>query len=117
MSLQEAFRLSADGSTFTLFAPTWVKNLPIPRIRAIRDANDAVTAFIKESIAERRGGGTESTGANAKDVFSVLLRANEEEGGKLKLDEGELVGNVWIMMFAGHGAFFAFFFCCFGGQS
>jgi hypothetical protein len=56
------------------------------------------------------------------DVFSLLLRANELEDGKLKMDDSELVscfycgkkvflmflykfqiGNIYILLFAGHG--------------
>ena len=54
------------------------------------------------------------------DVFTMLVEANEDDGGKFKLDDGELVsqnfqysffetlitlqiGNVFIMLLAGHG--------------
>jgi len=32
----------------------------------------------------------------------MLVKANEDEGGKFKLDDQELIGNVFIMLFAGH---------------
>ena len=39
------------------------------------------------------------------DVFTMLVKANEDEGGKFQLDKQELIGNMYIMLLAGHGAF------------
>lgn len=38
-----------------------------------------------------------------KDAFSMLVAANEAESEKRKLTDDEVVGNVFAMLFAGHG--------------
>lgn len=38
-----------------------------------------------------------------QDVFGRLVLAQVQEGSKLSLNDQEIVGNSFIMMFAGHG--------------
>ena len=48
--------------------------------------------FMKDQVAERRTefrGQTESS--KRRDVFTMLVKANEDESGKYRLDDEELV--------------------------
>ena len=60
----------------------------------IRAAHDQLTQFMRMQIAERRSeirSGSKTPGQR-NDIFSMLVQANEEEAGKLRLDDQELVG-------------------------
>ena len=60
-------------------------------------------------VAERKAeiaSGSSSVTEGRNDVFTMLVKANEDEGGKFQLDEQELIGNMYIMLLAGHGVFF-----------
>ena len=64
--------------------------------------------FMHSQIAERKAeiaSGSSGITECRNDAFTMLIKANEGEGGKFQLDDQELVGNVYIMLFAGHGAF------------
>lgn len=82
---------------------------------------------MRSQVAERRAdiSGQNSGIAGRNDAFTLLVKANEdEEAKKLQLDDQELVcvvceghdslptspqiGNVYVMLFAGHGAFILF---------
>ena len=98
----------------------------------IVEADEHLMEFMKAQVRERRAviGSTAPGERNADttqtDAFTMLVKANEDEGGKFKLDDEELVrwtflqpfvlfsfwdftqppmqiGNVFIMLFAGHG--------------
>ncbi|RDB29811.1 hypothetical protein Hypma_014185 [Hypsizygus marmoreus] len=104
MSVQEALRIVADSHMLALFAPKWLLSLPFRRFKQIRQAHDQLMGFMHAQIAERKaeihdlvGGATSRT-----DAFTMLVKANEDESGKFKLDDQELIGNVFIMLFAGH---------------
>lgn len=59
-------------------------------------------------VTERKAeiaSGSSSITEERNDAFTLLIRANEDEGGKFQLDDQELIGNVFIMLFAGHGVF------------
>ncbi|KAG6808633.1 hypothetical protein H0H92_003437 [Tricholoma furcatifolium] len=69
-----------------------------------REAHHALTGFLKQEIAARveevRSG---SEGADERaDIFTLLVRANEEDSGKVMLSDEEVIGNVFAMLFAGH---------------
>jgi cytochrome P450 len=61
--------------------------------------------FMKTQVRDRKadvGSKTPGERKTQSDIFSSLVEANEEEAGKFKLDDGELIGNVFIMLIAGH---------------
>lgn len=60
------------------------------RIREFATAHRTLDAFMKAHVQERKA--DVHSGATAKDdVFSMLVRANEEDGSKFPLDDSELV--------------------------
>jgi cytochrome P450 len=56
----------------------------------MREAHNTLDAFMHSQVTDRK---TEvRSGAPSRDdVFSMLVRANEEDGGKFPLSETELV--------------------------
>lgn len=111
---------------------SWVRRLSVRTIlmsvdyfasfAKIRRSTEAFSAFMEREIAVR----TEEVRAGSEyaeervDAFTMLVRANEQETGKLRLSDQEVVrtenlycktyletygqiGNVFILLFAGHG--------------
>ena len=90
------------------------------------EADEQLRQFMKARVEERKAeigsmiSSNRNPGMIEADVFTMLVEANEDDGGKFKLDDGELVrqnfqysfsetlftlqiGNVFLMLFAGHG--------------
>jgi hypothetical protein len=63
----------------------------------ILEADERLRDFMKVQVKERKAdiGSMVSSDRNARttetDAFTMLVEANEDEGGKFKLDDGELV--------------------------
>ncbi|KAI0262510.1 cytochrome P450 [Gloeopeniophorella convolvens] len=107
MGFQEAMRIWVDTVLLRVIAPKWVYKLPLKGLRKIATSTQVLQEYMGRMIAERKAeinGGEAVKGKERRDVFSLLVRANEEEGkdGKRKLEDSELFGNVFAMLFAGH---------------
>ncbi|KAK2462367.1 hypothetical protein APHAL10511_005673 [Amanita phalloides] len=101
-SLQQALQLITDNFILVIYG-NWLLRLPLPKFRAIRAACQQTKNFMKTQVEQRRALIQNSRGVElAKDVFTTLVQANEDEGAKYKLNNDELVGNVFIMLIAGH---------------
>lgn len=64
----------------------------------IAEADELLMEFIKAQVRERKAiigsrapSKQEAADAAQTDVFTMLVKANEDEGGKFKLDDEELV--------------------------
>ncbi|KAI0261580.1 cytochrome P450 [Gloeopeniophorella convolvens] len=104
MSMHEAMRIWVDSVFIRVIAPSWVYKLPFKKLRQIPVSIKVLQDYLTNMIAERRADLSADDVAQSKekkDVFSLLIRANEEDG-KLNLSDSELVGNVFAMLFAGH---------------
>ncbi|KAF9481644.1 cytochrome P450 [Pholiota conissans] len=105
MSVQEAMRVISDSFMISAFAPKWMQSLPFKKFKECAEAQTELTTFMEDQVIERKAemSSLGSDGINLRnDVFSLLVKANEEEEGKLKLTDEELIGNVYIMLLAGH---------------
>ncbi|KAG5634271.1 hypothetical protein H0H81_002585, partial [Sphagnurus paluster] len=106
MSVQEALRVVADTHMLMIFAPKWILKLPFPRFKEAHKAHDQLMGFMRTQVADRKAeisGQNECTASTGKnDAFTMLVKANETDSGKLRMDDQELIGNVFIMLFAGH---------------
>ncbi|KAF8068992.1 cytochrome P450 [Lyophyllum atratum] len=104
MSVQEAIRILADSHVIGLMMPDWVRYLPLPGFGEIRQAFDQFSAFMRKEIEARTTEvrNEEQSADERMDAFTMLVRANEQETGKLRLDDQEVIGNVFILLFAGH---------------
>ncbi|KAJ8508787.1 hypothetical protein ONZ45_g8971 [Pleurotus djamor] len=103
MSVQEALRIVADTNLFAIIAPKWAWKLPFKWIQDARIAHGQLTHFMQEKIDERRKAlSSKVNGALGRDAFSMLVAANEYEDQKLRLSDDELIGNVFVILLAGH---------------
>ncbi|KDQ09997.1 hypothetical protein BOTBODRAFT_137276 [Botryobasidium botryosum FD-172 SS1] len=91
-----------------LLVPSWALGWT-KRGRTARLAYDEVEQYLSEMIASRRAEGEalrtdENGGSYKSDVLSNLIAASDAElaSGKRALTERELMGNVFIFLFAGH---------------
>ncbi|CAA7270196.1 unnamed protein product [Cyclocybe aegerita] len=104
MTVQEALRIVADHHMLMIFLPKWIQNLPFKKLKEIREARDQLMTFMHDQVAQRRAdirdkGPEQETAA---DAFTMLVKANEDEVAKYRLDDVELIGNVFVLLFAGH---------------
>ncbi|KAF5356947.1 hypothetical protein D9756_006377 [Leucocoprinus leucothites] len=101
LSLQEALRLTTDTFLTMILTPKWAFKLPIERLRKAKQAHDQLLGFMQEQVDERKKEIRNGT-SQRDDVFTRLVQANEDEESKFRLGDDELIGNVFIMLFAGH---------------
>ncbi|KAG7097880.1 hypothetical protein E1B28_005192 [Marasmius oreades] len=103
MTVQEAMRTVIDNYLYLIFTPPWMKRL-MPSFKRLQKAYDQLGQFMKNQVQVRREEirGYASGEYTRKDVFSMLVQANECEAGKNKLEDSDLIGNVFVMLFAGH---------------
>ncbi|KAG6900466.1 hypothetical protein C0993_010184 [Termitomyces sp. T159_Od127] len=98
MSVQEALRVLTDSYVISMMLPEWMQYLPLPGFAKIRRSIEVLSVFMEHEIAVRteevRAGSESSEGR--VDAFTMLVRANEQETGKLKLSNEE-VGTVSIL--------------------
>ncbi|KZT55763.1 cytochrome P450 [Calocera cornea HHB12733] len=102
MSLPECFDVTSRSILFLAFLPHWTYRLPIPALRRLFEAINVLESILQGIIDTRRIAGA-SNDSESKDIFSLLLAANErEKGSKGALSDRELVSNVFILLLAGH---------------
>ncbi|KAJ7269943.1 cytochrome P450 [Mycena rebaudengoi] len=101
MPIQEALRLVAENYLIDLLVPKWLMHLPIPKFKMARIGRDRLSQYMREQIAERKAR-VAAGGDLSADAFTMLVKANQDESSKYQLDDQELIGNVFVFMFAGH---------------
>ncbi|KAI9509037.1 cytochrome P450 [Russula earlei] len=111
MGIHEAMRIWASTVTLRAITPSWAYRLPFKLFRDITISTQMLRDSLGKMILERRAEmNSETTASNVekKDIFTLLVRASEEDS-KLQLSDSELVsenittlGNVFALMFAGH---------------
>jgi len=110
MSLQECLRVIIQDATVRVLAPTWAYALPFKVLKRVDTAFTTIFSFMRSQIALRREKilsedvtSEDTPGKNT--IFNNIVKANID-GGKFAFDEDEVVGNTFIMLFAGHGTSF-----------
>ncbi|KAJ7468034.1 cytochrome P450 [Mycena latifolia] len=101
MPIQEALKLVADTHLLTLAVPKWLMHLPIQRFKSARLARERIAKFMHDQVIERKAEVAAGVDTRA-DAFTMLIKANQDESGKYQLDDDEIIGNVFLFMFAGH---------------
>ncbi|KAH7913523.1 cytochrome P450 [Hygrophoropsis aurantiaca] len=101
MSIQECIQTISRTNTFAITAPKWAWKLPFKWVQQTRRAYDSMRAFMHAQVQERKKA-LHSSATREKDVFSRLVEASEDEGGKMALKDDELIGNIFAILFAGH---------------
>ncbi|KAJ3550511.1 hypothetical protein NM688_g5063 [Phlebia brevispora] len=109
MSMQEALRVVSETITIATLLPKWARKLPFKELQRMQTAHEELETFMLSQIEERK---TELRGqlSPRDDVFSLLIRANEEDSdAQLEhdkrhstLSDQELIANVFVLLFAGH---------------
>ncbi|EJT98642.1 cytochrome P450 [Dacryopinax primogenitus] len=102
MTLPECFHIASASMIPQLFFPKRMFHLPI---RAkIYESNLVIESILLRIIENRRRQGpTFEQKESRKDVFSLLLTANEAEAdSNMALTDTELVSNIFLLMLAGH---------------
>ncbi|KAG7095482.1 hypothetical protein E1B28_006221 [Marasmius oreades] len=111
MTVQGALRIVADTVQLTLFAPGWLKALPIKSFKDSQNAYRQLNDFMQDQINLRKGfingqiapeveGSDE--GVDKNNLLNLLIQASEDEEGKYQLKDEELIGNVFLLLLAGH---------------
>ncbi|KDQ31693.1 hypothetical protein PLEOSDRAFT_1061813 [Pleurotus ostreatus PC15] len=105
MSTHEALRIVADTTIFAVVAPRWIYRLPVKWIQEIRIAYEYLAKFMHDQVQDRKhtlNAAVSDKGVRGKDIFTMLVAANQSENDKLKLSDQEVIGNIFLMLSAGH---------------
>ncbi|KAF8135992.1 cytochrome P450 [Mycena galopus ATCC 62051] len=100
ISIQRALKIVAESTIIDTAVPKWLWYLPIPRLREARLARARLREFMKEQVAERKA--SVAAGDKRADAFTLMVKANQDESSKYQLDDQELIGNIFLFLFAGH---------------
>ncbi|KAJ6447909.1 cytochrome P450 [Mycena vitilis] len=88
-----------------LIIPSWLYKLPFDRIKMIGKAWSGLDSFMHTFIEVRkdelRGCTGDANDSERGDILSRLVAAMDS-GGRSNLDEPEVLGNIFTLMFAGH---------------
>ncbi|KAF8890640.1 cytochrome P450 [Infundibulicybe gibba] len=100
MSISTALNIASETLIPRLFIPRWAYYLPIRRLKEIDTAWRVARAFIHDCIQARQD---DATGGSDErlDLLSRLV-SSSQGGGKYKLSDDEVVGNMFSLLFAGH---------------
>ncbi|KAJ6588862.1 cytochrome P450 [Mycena capillaripes] len=96
MPVQEALSIVTETALLD-FLPKWLWCLPTARARMARKR---LRKFMQEQVVERKA--SVAAGDTRADVFTTMVQANQNESGKFQLDDQELIGNIFLFLFAGH---------------
>ncbi|KIJ36010.1 hypothetical protein M422DRAFT_261559 [Sphaerobolus stellatus SS14] len=93
ITFQESLRLVATNTKSYIILPKWAAELS-----GIQLAFTEMEMYMRELIQER----SSTSSANRHDLLSSLIEANKLEDLDSALNDRELLGNVFVMLFAGH---------------
>ncbi|KAI0320557.1 cytochrome P450 [Amylostereum chailletii] len=92
----------SDSFLLRLITPRWMYWLPIRRLQEIEKAYTWLRHTMTLLIAARREEfGQDPASETRQDLFSKMVQASQKEG-KLAMSDDELIGNTFLMLFAGH---------------
>ncbi|CCM05091.1 uncharacterized protein FIBRA_07298 [Fibroporia radiculosa] len=109
MTVPHALRIFVMPSIAVLL-PKWMRWIPLKQVRDFCHARGLLDQYMRTQVNERRKlvkSQIELNEEGSRDIFSVLVRANElnarsVDTQKLTLSDGEVISNVFLMLFAGH---------------
>ncbi|KAH7886569.1 614/534 cytochrome P450 [Phlebopus sp. FC_14] len=103
MSFAQALEIIAKDGAFKLALPSWAMQLT-SRFRRADLAFSELWDYLRELVVQRSSKGVNAEGIPERlDLFSGLLRANENSEGSIDyLTQDEFFGNIFIGFFAGH---------------
>ncbi|KAI0279039.1 cytochrome P450 [Russula aff. rugulosa BPL654] len=99
MTFKDALHILSSNLIQKLIAPDWAKNLT-KHSRSIELAFTELKQYMLEMVEARRNGDKVE---ERYDLFSGLLDAEQDESGNgAGLSDDELIGNMFVFLFAGH---------------
>lgn len=101
LNFKDALRTVAQDVIIHCLVPRWAMGLT-KRLRHARLAFEELHQYLTEMIHERQGFQPEE---DNHDILSSLLSANDDKklsNGEVKLSYSELIGNIFILLAAGH---------------
>ncbi|KAI0916136.1 hypothetical protein AcW1_010008 [Taiwanofungus camphoratus] len=109
MTVAEALRVETS-TTLMKMAPKWALKLPFKLAGEVAMAHEILDKFMHAQVDQRKVEVRTQLAMNEEgsdDIFSLLVRANEvnalsDQSRKLTLNDEELIGNVFLLLFAGH---------------
>ncbi|KAH6873724.1 cytochrome P450 [Coprinopsis sp. MPI-PUGE-AT-0042] len=105
MSLQRALEVLNTRQVLMLL-PSWIKRLPFKYISEYNRANEKITEWMTMQAETRkelvRAAGNDGASGLEEDCFTLLVKANESENPKFRLTDEELIGNIYLLLLAGH---------------
>ncbi|KDQ08640.1 hypothetical protein BOTBODRAFT_563009 [Botryobasidium botryosum FD-172 SS1] len=107
MTLQKCLKVILDDAVVRLLAPKWAYYVfPFGALKRVDTAFSTIYGFMRAQIGLRREkivsedvASEDTQGKNT--IFNNIVKANVD-GGKFAFDEEEVIGNTFVMLFAGH---------------
>ncbi|KDQ10750.1 hypothetical protein BOTBODRAFT_115251 [Botryobasidium botryosum FD-172 SS1] len=106
MNLPSCFKVMVRDAQVFALTPTWAYALPFKLLRRVDTASRTIFSFMRSQISLRREkianedvAGETSQGKHT--IFNNIIRASTDSG-KFAFGEDEVIGNTFIMLFAGH---------------
>ncbi|KAJ8515205.1 hypothetical protein ONZ45_g7341 [Pleurotus djamor] len=100
MNFAQALGIASSSLIARLIIPTWMYRLPIARLREMDTAYQIAGKFMRDLIVSRKRDVHIGLDTERNDILSLLINASEAEG-KLGMDHEELMGNTFLLLFAG----------------
>ncbi|KAH8110025.1 614/534 cytochrome P450 [Phellopilus nigrolimitatus] len=97
MSFKDALHVVSTDMILYVIVPKWAMNLT-ERLRRVRSAFLDLQKYMQAMIDDRKKAEKK---VERHDLFSSLLDANQDEAGT-RLEDSELIGNIFIFLLAGH---------------
>ncbi|KAL9714733.1 hypothetical protein Ac2012v2_001392 [Leucoagaricus gongylophorus] len=97
LTFREALHTTTQNLLLNVALPWWIKAIPHPRLKRIRQATSELGDYMREMIKDRQS----SEVQDKHDLLSSLIQANKETELTALTDE-ELMGNLFIFLVAGH---------------
>lgn len=92
-----------------MLLPRWAYRLPIKRIQHVEASFTELETYFRSMIAERRASGdARESDTGRRDLLGALVHASANDDGELdakqkaKLDDREVMGNIYVFLLAGH---------------
>ncbi|KAI0393748.1 cytochrome P450 [Xylariaceae sp. FL0594] len=93
-----------------LLTPSFIiNNIPLPLLRAAKEARDNYLAYMREFLQEKVKDVRRGDKEQGMDIMGSLVATsyqdkqdNDKGKGGLQLDDDEIIGNAFIMFLAGH---------------
>ncbi|KAJ2933974.1 hypothetical protein H1R20_g3143, partial [Candolleomyces eurysporus] len=102
MTVQQALSVTNERTLAVTNLPRWTHKLPLTYFKEIGEAVRQMEKFMNEQISLRKQMVGAGNVMENPDAFTMMVQANEEGDNKYALENDELIGNVFVLLFAGH---------------